>query len=516
MVSSLSLALAAFSSLSYALQPYNGPAPELPDRKPFGFGAAATGGGTPTPNNTYLVDNMPDLRTVLKMETPRTVYVKGEINGNEINETTTGDCQFYIDDSNNPKFNFTLYIMGMNDTYTDQIKAAADAGQQFDGQNATELLDLITRQNGWRSQVQNVQKSYESIDAAGNLTLIGWDSSAYLHGVNLNFNTRSNIIMRNIRISSPRDCFPSPETYPSSWNARYDAVSMVSSHTVWFDGNVFEDGPTAVAPDDFLWGWKVDRYDGLFDAEDGTDDVTFSHNIVANHHKSLLWGGGEKEGPRDLGKMHFTVFGNHFSNSMSRNPLMRFGTFYIVGNLFENYAEQEPLFDDDSVSSSSSSNTTTASGSAAANETYKPNFQYNMGIYNASTVLAAANAFVQSGTYGAQDSSRIFSFSDLSTPNLPATLCSPADVSSGNSSSLDGLKIKSTFNGAPIDLQRNAENTWAYVRGKDDDGEFVEGGFVTGCEGFEAQEVPVAFGADGAEVEAYVRKNAGQVGRATP
>lgn len=147
MVSSLSLALAAFSSLSYALQPYNGPAPELPDRKPFGFGAAATGGGTPTPNNTYLVDNMPDLRTVLKMETPRTVYVKGEIKGNEINETTTGDCQFYIDDSNNPKFNFTLYVMGMNDTYTDQIQAAADAGQQFEGQNATELLDLITRQN---------------------------------------------------------------------------------------------------------------------------------------------------------------------------------------------------------------------------------------------------------------------------------------------------------------------------------------------------------------------------------
>ncbi|KAL1644239.1 hypothetical protein SLS58_004519 [Diplodia intermedia] len=512
MVSSLSLALAAFSSLSYALQPYNGPAPDLPDRKPFGFGAAATGGGTPTANNTYVVDNMPDLRTVLKMESPRTVYVKGEIKGSEINETTTGGCQFYIDSSNNPDFNFTLYIQGMNETYTGLIQDAADAGTQFEGQNATELLDLITRQNGWRSQVQNVQKSWESIDAAGNLTLIGWDSSAYLHGVNLNFNTRSNIIMRNIRISSPRDCFPSPETYPSSWNARYDAVSMVSSNTVWFDGNVFEDGPTAVAPDDFLWGWKVDRYDGLFDAEDGTDSVTFSHNVVANHHKSLLWGGGEKEGSRDLGKMRFTVFANHFSNSMSRNPLMRFGTFYIVANLFENYAEQAPLFDDDSVSSSFS-NTTAKSAAAAANSTtaYKPDFQYNLGVYNASTVLVAANAFVQSGAH-ADDSSRIFSFSDLSTPQLPATLCSPADNGANSSSTLDGLRIKSTFNGAPVDLARNAENTWAYSLREDDDGEFVEGGFVTGCDGLAAQDVPVdAFGADAAAVEAYVRKNAGQV-----
>ena len=37
--------------------------------------------------------------------------------------------------------------------------------------------------------------------------------------------------------------------------------------------------------------------------EDGTDNVTFSHNIIRNHHKSLLIGGGTKEADRDLGKM---------------------------------------------------------------------------------------------------------------------------------------------------------------------------------------------------------------------
>lgn len=50
---------------------------------------------------------------------------------------------------------------------------------------------------------------------------------------------------------------------------------------------------------------------GLFDCEDGTDNVTFSHSIVQNHHKSLLLGGGTKEANRDLGKMHFTLFGIH-------------------------------------------------------------------------------------------------------------------------------------------------------------------------------------------------------------
>lgn len=150
MAPSLSFALMGLSLLlpsSYALKPYNGTAPNLPDRQPFGFGTAATGGGTPLPNNTYLVDNMPDLRTVLKMETPRTVYVKGEIKGSEINATTTGDCQYYIDSSNNSKFNFTLYVQGMNDTYMDAVKTAAEEGGQFEGRNATELLELINHQN---------------------------------------------------------------------------------------------------------------------------------------------------------------------------------------------------------------------------------------------------------------------------------------------------------------------------------------------------------------------------------
>jgi hypothetical protein len=127
--------------------PRDASAPTLPDRKPFGFASQVTGGGTPTQNNTYVVDNMMDFRTALELTTPRTIYVKGELKGSEINETTTGDCQFYIDSSRVPDYNFTLYIMALNSTYTDAVKAAVAAGEEFEGRNATEYLNLLNRQN---------------------------------------------------------------------------------------------------------------------------------------------------------------------------------------------------------------------------------------------------------------------------------------------------------------------------------------------------------------------------------
>lgn len=125
-------------------QPRQDSAAVLPDRKPFGFAAEVTGGGNGT---VYVVDNMVDLRTALTQAEPRTVYVKGEINGNQINKTTSGDCQLYIDTSNVPDYNFTLYIMSLNSTYTDAVKAAVAADETFEGKNATEYLALLNRQN---------------------------------------------------------------------------------------------------------------------------------------------------------------------------------------------------------------------------------------------------------------------------------------------------------------------------------------------------------------------------------
>lgn len=358
-----------------------------------------------------------------------------------------------------------------------------------------------------------MQKAQQSLDAKGDVTLIGWDADAYLNGVGLIFNSQDNIILRNLRITPPRDCFPAPETYPDSWNARYDAISFVNTTNAWLDGNILEDGPEAVAPEAYLWGWEVDRYDGLFDTEDGSDNITFSHNIVANHHKSLLWGGGEKEGDQDIGKMKFTVFGNHFVNSMSRNPLMRFGTFYIVNNVFSNYNNHGPEYEQTNATATASKRADVA---GKRDDVYAPNFQYNMGIYNMSNVLVSGNYFDQTGEY-ADDETRIFSFSDLATPNTPATLCSPPDLSAEDLAAFPGLetlaKLSSQMNGKNVNLTENAIELWEYDLADDDD--FVEGGFVQDCAGFEDQSMPQTF-ASAEDVFAYVKENAGQVGRSIP
>lgn len=140
-------ALAADAHAFHHRRAENASSPALPDRQPFGFGSEATGGGTPTDSNTFVVDNMMDLRTAMELTTPRTIYVKGEITGNQINETTFGDCQWYIDNSNVKSYNFTLYLMAMNETYMAAVKAASAADAEFEGQNATEYLTVLKKQN---------------------------------------------------------------------------------------------------------------------------------------------------------------------------------------------------------------------------------------------------------------------------------------------------------------------------------------------------------------------------------
>jgi hypothetical protein len=132
---------------AYGLTPYTGDPPSLPDRSPFGFGSETTGGAADDGTNTYLVDNMVDLRTALTLDVPRVVYVKGELEGNEINSSFSADCQWYIDNSPNTDFNFTQYIMAYNETYMDEVEAAADAGEDIDGYDAAELYDLLKHQN---------------------------------------------------------------------------------------------------------------------------------------------------------------------------------------------------------------------------------------------------------------------------------------------------------------------------------------------------------------------------------
>ncbi|TRM55446.1 polysaccharide lyase family 1 protein [Schizophyllum amplum] len=463
--------LGACCGLTLGLDIYDGPKPDLSDT-PFGYAAASTG-GTTNESAVYVVSTLADLKEAAELPYTKTIYVNGTIHGNALDDGSMADCQTYIDttgsdNSASRQFNFTLYILAFNETYTALVDAAAEAGETFEGRNATEYSELLSHQNGWRPTVVATQKSQVGVRLTNNTSLVGLDTSAALDGINLYLSSIDNVWVRNLKLVSPADCFPAPETFPSSWNAEYDAVGLVTSTNVWVDGCELQDQLSGeyVVPDE-LDGWQVDRFDGLFDCEDGTDNVTFSHNIVRNHHKSLLIGGGTKEADRDLGKMHFTIFGNHFDSSASRNPLMRFGTFDIASNLYSYANDAEPLYD--------STVERRADGPADAV------FQYHLGVYNQSTVHVRANAFVATGAY-ATDASRLFTVSEATLPERPAHVC----VDSASTS---------TLNGEAVDMGTVAQATVDYFV---EEGRAVEGAVLVTCEGVAegGYELPVVLAAN--------------------
>lgn len=208
---------------------------------PFGFGSRATGGSTNT-SAAYLVTNMKELREAAALPWTKTIYVKGAINGAELDNRKCGvllssmvsdrrrldtlaTCDYYIQTTGTTgsairQYSFQLYLLSLNSTYTDLVAAAASQNQTFEGRNATEYLTLLKKMNGWRPVVSATQKSYVALSLTNNTSLIGLDGTAALNGVNLKLSSIDNIWIRNLKLVSPADCFPAPETYPSSWNAK--------------------------------------------------------------------------------------------------------------------------------------------------------------------------------------------------------------------------------------------------------------------------------------------------------
>lgn len=184
--------------------------------------------------------------------------------------------------------------------------------------------------------------------------------------------------------------------------------------------------------------------------------------------------------------MHFTIFGNLFNGSASRNPLMRFGTFDVTANVFRQASNKAPLYN----------STASVDEAAVAAVPSDAVYGYNLGVYNQSTVLVRENAFVQTGTYP-NDTSRLFTLSEDTRADLPARLCIPAPTD----------VAPTTLNGQTLDLLAVAEDMLQYHI--DVTGNAVTGGVLLTCEGIEIDyTLPVAF-TSGEEVQKYVSEEAG-------
>ncbi|KAJ3714457.1 polysaccharide lyase family 1 protein [Lentinula raphanica] len=476
--------------------------PVLP-HTPFGFGGSAIG-GSDNSSSVYIVSNTTELREALALPFSKTIYVNGTINGNQLPNGSFATCQDYIDMTGEPgaeirQFNFTLYILGFNTTYMSMVDQAISDNATFDGMNATDHKALIDHMNGWRPVVLDTQKAQVGFTFTNNTSLIGLDENSALNGINLYVHSVDNIWIRNLKLVSPKDCFPARKRFLHlGMQSIYDAVGLVTSTNVWLDGCELQDQldgeyvRLTIFTSDYTVEHhrQVDRFDGLFDCEDGTDNITFSHNIVRNHHKSMLLGGGTKEFNLDLGRMHFTIFGNHFNNSASRNPLMRFGTFDVFANVYETLNTAGPVFNPTNVT--------------LERRTDLPDdavFEYNLGVYNQSTVQLQDNVFVQTGS-GANDTSRIFTISEATLPQLPARVC----IHESNATTPP--HFLSTLNGHAIDnLTTLAQDTIDFFV---ENGDAVEGAVIITCEDIAiGYTLPRSF--DSAEeVLNYVLEQAGQ------
>ncbi|KAJ3992308.1 hypothetical protein F5050DRAFT_1811619 [Lentinula boryana] len=133
--------------------------------------------------------------------------------------------------------------------------------------------------------VLDAQKAQVGFTLTNNTSLIGLDENAALNGINLQVYSVDNTWTRNLKLVS-QDFFLTP-VFPSSWNAEYVPCFGLWLRFVNPSSSVDMTNGEYVEPD-IIDKWQVDRFDGLFDCADVTDNITFSHNIVRNHYKLML------------------------------------------------------------------------------------------------------------------------------------------------------------------------------------------------------------------------------------
>lgn len=153
-----------------------------------------------------------------------------------------------------------------------------------------------------------------NIKDLSNVSIVGVANRGEFAGIGISMRRTSNVIIQNLKIHD----------VPASFG---DAIGIegddnVATGNIWVDHNELH-GNLNVGKDD---------YDGLFDTKAGATHVTFSHNYVHDHYKSMLNGSSDD----DSGERFITYRHNYFNNLESRVPLFRYGFGHLYNNVFSN------------------------------------------------------------------------------------------------------------------------------------------------------------------------------------
>lgn len=177
------------------------------------------------------------------------------------------------------------------------------------------------------------------VEIPANTTIIGIGRNAGFKGASLQIKAVDNVIVRNLALESPLDCFPQwdpTDGAAGNWNSEYDTAVVHGATHVWLDHNTFTDGshPDSAAPAYF--GMLYQQHDGELDIVRGADHVTASWNVFTEHDKAILIGNSDSESTAvdDRGHLKVTFHHNLFSGLVERAPRVRFGQVDSYNNHF--------------------------------------------------------------------------------------------------------------------------------------------------------------------------------------
>ncbi|GCB50432.1 polysaccharide lyase family 1 protein [Streptomyces sp. NL15-2K] len=282
-------------------------------------GAGTTGGSAADAEHVYTVTTWAEFKAALKEggDAPKIIKVKGMIDavseGCEAFVTGGYDLQQYLKDYDPAVYGNDKVAMGPQE----DARVASAAKQD------TEIKANIP----------------------SNTTIVGVGKNSGILGGSLQIKGVSNVILRNLTIEAPLDCFPkwdpTDDNNTGNWNSEYDTVVVYGTDHVWLDHNTFTDGRYPDSERPVYFGKVFQQHDGLTDIVRGSNYVTVSWNRYENHDKNMLIGNGDGLAAIDAGKLKVTMHHNRFDGILQRSPRVRFGQVDVYNNHYVVNEEQK-------------------------------------------------------------------------------------------------------------------------------------------------------------------------------
>ena len=215
------------------------------------------------------------------------------------------------------------------------LNGGTTGGGSAAGQLVTTLSAFNTAAKGTTAAVifvsGNLGKGTATIGS--NKTIIGCSGTNPTLGGHVSVKGAANVIIRNMNIVG-FNCMPPDVDISSGGQCQngQDAVTVDTSHNVWFDHDAISDGS-----------------DGNLDIVHGSDFITVSNTKffyssarsdpndtgAAGHRFSNLIGGSDSNGSQDSGHLNITWVHDWWAqNVVERQPRIRFGKNHFFNNLW--------------------------------------------------------------------------------------------------------------------------------------------------------------------------------------